>query len=173
MRVWIVVPHSAPRDIRRADGRSGHTARHGRRGRRCARRPRRPTSRQACRTASGVVGVSGRSPGKSQCRGRSTCHQARRAASSLGESITLTRPGRRARHRRGDRRHGPGDGRSRPADQCRAGGGAEGAGAPRTFLSPAARRARPPGARSSPASPPAPGCWPWTPRPRSCTAPAA
>ena len=35
-------------------------------------------------------------------------------------------------HRRSDRRHGPGDGRSGPADERRAGGGAEGAGAPRS-----------------------------------------
>ena len=35
-----------------------------------------------------VHGVSGRSPGKSQWRGRSTFHQVRRIASSFGESIT-------------------------------------------------------------------------------------
>ena len=35
-------------------------------------------------------------------------------------------------HRRSDRRHGPGDGRSGPPDERRTGGGAEGAGAPRT-----------------------------------------
>ena len=35
-------------------------------------------------------------------------------------------------HRRSDRRHGPGDGRSGPADERRTGGGAEGAGAPRS-----------------------------------------
>ena len=33
-------------------------------------------------------GVSGRVPGKSQRRGRSTCHRWRRTASSFGESIT-------------------------------------------------------------------------------------
>ena len=35
-------------------------------------------------------------------------------------------------HRRSDRRHGPGDGRSGAADERRGGGGAEGAGAPRS-----------------------------------------
>ena len=39
-------------------------------------------------TALRVIGASGRSPGKSQCRGRWTFHQARRIASSFGESIT-------------------------------------------------------------------------------------
>ena len=39
-------------------------------------------------TAARVIGVSGRSPGKSQWRGRSTFHQVRRIASSFGESIT-------------------------------------------------------------------------------------
>ena len=53
-----------------------------------ARRARRTASWHAYRTASRVIGVSGRAPGKSQCRGRSTFHQARRIASSFGESIT-------------------------------------------------------------------------------------
>ena len=44
--------------------------------------------RQASWTALRVIGASGRSPGKSQCRGRWTFQQARRAASSFGESIT-------------------------------------------------------------------------------------
>ena len=53
-----------------------------------AKRARRAATWQARPTAFRVIGFSGRSPGKSQCRGRSTCHQARRTSSSFGESIT-------------------------------------------------------------------------------------
>ena len=53
-----------------------------------ARRARRAAIWHARWTAPRVIGVSGRSPGKSQWRGRSTFHQVRRIASSFGESIT-------------------------------------------------------------------------------------
>ena len=43
-------------------------------------------------TALRVMGFSGCSPGKSQCRGRSTCHQARSTSSSLGERSFLPLP---------------------------------------------------------------------------------
>jgi len=42
----------------------------------------------ACSTAALLMGRPGRSPGKSQCLGRSTRHQSRRMSSSVGESIT-------------------------------------------------------------------------------------
>ena len=58
-------------------------------GEMCFFRPARLAAcRQASWTALRVIGVPGRSPGKSQCRGRSTFHQARSTASSFGDSIT-------------------------------------------------------------------------------------
>jgi len=43
---------------------------------------------QASSTADVLIGLSGRSPGKSQCRDLLTRHHERRISSSVGESIT-------------------------------------------------------------------------------------
>jgi len=43
---------------------------------------------QASSTADVLMELSGKSPGKSQCRGLLTRHQVRRISSSVGESMT-------------------------------------------------------------------------------------